>query len=304
MRSLDRRAFCRGAARGTLGVLAAGAAGSLAACAAAVRPASATPVGSGAAGGGAIGVQLYTVRDAMRADPDAALARLAAIGYREVEFAGYHDRAPRALRATLDRVGLTAPSAHVPLEDVAPARLGAALEAAGTMGHRWLVVPWLAPAQRAADADGWRRLADRLTAAGRTAAAAGVRLAYHNHDFELRPLADGTRPLDVLLAATDPSLVDFELDVYWATFAGQDPVAWLDRHPGRIRLLHLKDSGGAPDHAMLSVGAGRIDFPRLLAAGARAGVRHAFVEHDAPSDAFASVTASHAYLAGLARAGR
>jgi sugar phosphate isomerase/epimerase len=126
-----------------------------------------------------------------------------------------------------------------------------------------------------------------------------MRLAYHNHDFELTPM-DGQLPLELLLRGTDPALVDFELDLYWATFAGQDPLDWFARHPGRFAMLHLKDSAGAPDHRMTAAGAGRIDFARILARRGKAGVKHVFVEHDNPADAFASVRASRDYLARLA----
>ncbi|HZF67535.1 MAG TPA: sugar phosphate isomerase/epimerase [Gemmatirosa sp.] len=258
-----------------------------------------TPTSARAAGGvGPLGVQLYTVRAAMQQDFEGTLARLAAIGFAEVEFAGYFGRDPRAVRATLDRVGLRAPSAHVPIADVRT-RLPQVLDAARVVGHEWVVVPWLDAAERGKTADTWRRLADELTAAGRRVREAGMRLAYHNHDFELQPV-DGQLPLELLLRGTDPALVDFELDLYWATFAGQDPLEWFARHPGRFAMLHLKDSAGPPDHRMTAVGAGRIDFARILARRGEAGTRHVFVEHDEPADAFASVRASHDHLARLA----
>ena len=125
-----------------------------------------------------------------------------------------------------------------------------------------------------------------------------MRVAYHNHEFELQPV-DGQVPLELLVAGTDPSLVDFELDLYWLTHAGHDPFDWFARHPGRFAMLHLKDSKGAPDHVMTSVGDGRIDFPKILAARPKAGVKHVFVEHDNPTDAFASLGASIGYLKKL-----
>ena len=147
-------------------------------------------------------------------------------------------------------------------------------------------------------ADDWKRLADRLNATGRQTQAAGMRTAYHNHDFELQPV-DGQLPLELLVAGTDPALVDFELDCYWVTHAGHDPLDWFGRHPGRFALLHLKDSKGAPQHEMTSVGSGRIDWPRVLAARPKAGVKHVFVEHDNPTDPWESIGASIAYLKKL-----
>jgi sugar phosphate isomerase/epimerase len=244
-----------------------------------------------------LGVQLYTVRAAMRRDLVGTLEQVAAIGYREVEFAGYHDRPVRELRALLDRLGLTAPSAHVPLSQLSGDAWRRTLDDAAVLGHRWLTVPWLDARERRT-LDDYRHVAATLGRAGREAQSVGMRVAYHNHDFELRPI-DGPVPLELLLRETDPALVDFELDLYWLVRAGGDPLAWLARHPGRFAMLHLKDSAGPPDHRMVDVGAGTVDFAGILAARQAAGVRHLFVEHDDPADPLASIRASHAHLARL-----
>ncbi len=241
-----------------------------------------------------IGLQLYTVRHELQRDFDGTIARVAATGYREVEFAGYFGKAPRELRALLDHHGLSAPSAHVSL---APDQWHAALDAAPVVGHRYLVVAWIPPEQRRT-LDDYKRIAESFNGAGKQARAAGLQFAYHNHDFEFAPL-EGRLPYDVLLAETDPQLVQLEIDLYWITKGGQDPLAYFARWPGRVPMVHVKDSAGPPDHRMTDVGAGTIDWKRIFAQRDQAGIRHCFVEHDQPPDAFASIRASYEYLKRL-----
>ncbi len=244
-----------------------------------------------------IGLQLYTVRTAMKRDMDDTLARVAAVGYDEVEFAGYFGRAPESLRRTLDRLQLRAPAAHVALEELEGNARQRTVDAALTVGHSWLVVPWLDERDRTS-AEDYRRVADRLNAAARALRAEGLCVAYHNHDFELAPL-EGTRGLDVLLGATDPALVDFEMDLYWVVKGGGDPMDYFRRFPGRFAMLHVKDATAAPERRMVDVGRGTIDFARIFARNAQAGVHHWFVEHDEPDDPFASIRRSYDYLRRL-----
>ena len=243
-----------------------------------------------------IGVQLYTVRDAVQRDLEGTLARVAAIGYQEVEFAGYAGRTAAEVRDAVRRAGLSAPSAHVPL-----AALGQGwnrvLDDAHTVGHRYLVIPWLDEKDRP-NLDAYRRIADRLNRAGEAASRAGLRLAYHNHAFEFTRM-ENRLPYDVLLEATDPAHVLLELDLYWITKGGQDPLAYFARWPGRFRLVHVKDSAGPPEHRMADVGSGAIEWGRIFARRKQAGIEHFFVEHDDPPDPFASIAASHAYLSDL-----
>jgi len=259
---------------------------------------SATPAGSvaGAAADArpAPGVQLYTLRGEMAKDVEGTLARVGALGYQEVEFAGYFDRTPAQIRDALAKAGLRAPSSHIPLDALEGDRQGKTLADAAAIGHQWIVVPWLAPDVRKS-IDDYKRIATRLNAAATAATRAGFQFAYHNHDFEITPL-EGRVPLEVLLAETDPALVKIEMDVYWTVKAGGDPLQIFSRFPGRVTMLHLKDSTGAPDHKMVAVGEGKIDWPTIVARGAAQGVRHAFVEHDNPADPWASVTTSVGYL--------
>ncbi len=242
-----------------------------------------------------LGVQLHTVRHVLAADVAGTLGALRRMGYDEVEFAGLPGADPHEVRAILDDVGLTAPAAHVGL-DALQSDLGAHLEVADLLGHRFLVVPGLPEALRAS-LDGYCRTAEALNALGERTRAAGVRLAYHNHSDEFEPFEAGRSGYDVLLDETDPTLVSMELDVFWAVHAGHDPVDWLSRFPGRFPLLHVKDRTAAGE--MTDVGAGEIDFARILACAAQAGLEHVVVEHDEPADALASVCDSYAALVRL-----
>jgi sugar phosphate isomerase/epimerase len=240
-----------------------------------------------------IGLQLFTVRDALQHDFDATLARVAAVGYREVEFAGYFGHDPGEVRASLRRAGLTAPSTHVGAR-VLDGEWERTLDAARTIGHRYVVIASLHGLQTV---DDYKRAAERFNRAAERAAEAGIRFGYHNHDFEFRPV--GTRlPYDVLLEETDPKYVCFEMDLYWIVKGGQEPLRYFARWPGRFELVHVKDAAG-PGREMVDVGAGDIDWKGLFAHSAQAGIRHYFVENDQARDPFASIAASHAYLRGL-----
>ncbi len=241
-----------------------------------------------------IGVQLYSVRGAMEEDLERTVARVAEIGYSEVEFAGYFDRSAQQIRSVLDQNGLTSPATHLSLE-VLENDWDSTLEFAQTVGHDYLVVSSLAEDDRAS-LDGFRSAAERLNRVGRQAQVAGLAVAYHNHDFEFEPL-EGHVPYDLLVTETDPALVAFEMDLFWITRGGGDPFAYFSEHPGRFQLVHVKDMND--DGEMVSVGAGSIDFASLFAQSEQAGIRHYFVEHDNPADPFASITASYNYLSTL-----
>jgi sugar phosphate isomerase/epimerase len=260
-----------------------------------------------------IGLQLYTVRDLMKQDFDGTIAQVAEIGYKEVEFAGYFDKSPKEARAALDKNGLTSPSEHVAY-DVVEKKWPETLEAAHVTGQKYIVCPWIDIKQRK-EPDGWKRAAELFNRAGEASQKAGIQFAYHNHAFEFAAAESlsGKMPYDFLLAETDPKLVKFEMDLCWITVAGQDPVAYFHRYPGRFPLVHVKDwKTGVPvenphaeeiGHAakeghMANVGAGSIDFKRILAEAEKAGVKHYFVEND-EAKSLADPRASYEYLAKL-----
>jgi sugar phosphate isomerase/epimerase len=248
------------------------------------------------------GVQLYTARASLGRDLPGTLKAIADIGYREVETAGYYGRSNADFRKALDDVGLVAPSAHIGIEQLQQ-NLPALLESCATIGHQWLVVPSLPGTFRSAD--GYKRAGEVMAAAASAAKPAGVRVAFHNHADEFRPVGD-SNGMELMLAAAPRDALFVELDVYWIVNAGADPHAFLERHRGRVKMLHLKDSGGPPGHEMRDVGAGTIDWARVLGTAHRDGVEHVFTEHDRPADDLASLRASYAYLnrVGIPAGGR
>jgi sugar phosphate isomerase/epimerase len=241
-----------------------------------------------------VGVQLYTVRDALKADFDGTLRRVAGIGYKEVEFAGYMGRTPAQVRSSLDATRLKAPSAHFSLEDL-QANWAATVAGAHTIGLEYLVVAWIDEDQRKT-LDDYRRVAATFNRLGKEARAAGLRFAYHNHAFEFSRI-DGQVPYDILLNETDPAQVEYEMDLYWVTDGGGNPLSYFARYPGRFPLVHVKDRTASG--AMVDVGAGVIDWSAIFAHRKEAGIRHYFVEHDDPKEPFASLAASYSYLRDL-----
>jgi len=260
----------------------------------------------------AVGLQLYTVRDAMKADFDGTVAKVAKIGYREVEFAGYFDRSPKDIRALLDKNGLTSPSCHVGY-DIVQNKWSEQLDAAHVIGHKYIVCPWIEPKQRQ-EADGYKRAAELFEKAGEQAHQAGIQFGYHNHTFEFQPseALGGKLPYDFLLESTKPEYVKMEMDLCWISVAGKDPLAYFNKYPGRFPLVHVKDMKvlpkgeegptATPDKEMSNmteVGGGVIDWKHIFANAGNAGIKHYFVEHDFPKDAWDSIGKSYAYLHNL-----
>ncbi|HEY0776780.1 MAG TPA: sugar phosphate isomerase/epimerase [Gemmatirosa sp.] len=191
-----------------------------------------------------LGVGLFTVFGEMRQDFDGTLAAIRRIGYHEVEFAGYYGRTPEQVRQVLDRVGLTAPSTHIGL-DLLRTAVDAQVHAAQVIGHQYITVPSLPRSVgplRTVDA--WQRVAEEFNGLGRTLRAGGVRLAFHSHRDEYVDLGGGRKGMDVFITETDPALVAFEMDLGWARVAGEDPVQWFARYPGRFPMWHVKDIKG------------------------------------------------------------
>jgi sugar phosphate isomerase/epimerase len=256
-----------------------------------------------------IGLELYTVRTEMRRDVAATLKRVAEVGYKEVEFAGYMDTPPERLRALLDQNGLTSPSVHTAIE-LLEREFATHAAAAKTLGHRWLIVPSLSTRQLTT-ASSWKEIATRFNELGKKARDAGLRFAFHNHAVEPAPIADGSIPFDILLTETDPAIVDFQMDLYWMIKAGGDPLAYFAKHPRRFTSVHVKDGtptpilskGGTGTKQQMDqrdVGAGMIDWAKIFEKRAQAGIAHYYVEHDEPgTDPFASVKYSYEYLSKL-----
>lgn len=257
-----------------------------------------------------IGVQLYTVRDEMKHHFDETIAKVAAIGYREVEFAGYFHHTPQQVRAVLDRNGLSAPSMHVDYPSLG-AQFPQVVADSAVIGHQYIVCPWIDEKVRK-QPDGWKRAAEVFNKAGETSKKSGIQFAYHNHHFEFVQV-NGRYAYDLLLEETDPNLVQMEMDLCWMTVAGQDPLKYFSRYPGRFPLVHVKDVKSVPQPkkpgewvafknvfpGMTEVGSGAIDWKRIFAHSSEAGIKHYFVEHDHPKPPFESIKTSYAYLEKL-----
>jgi sugar phosphate isomerase/epimerase len=241
-----------------------------------------------------IGVQLYSVRHLLEEDFEGTLEAVAKIGFHEVEFHNYFGRQPQQVRDLLDRLGLDAPAAHFPWDSFRedPESVVATAKA---VGHRYVLLAWLPPEDRAT-IDQYKELAAFCNKVGDASKSAGLQFAYHNHDFEFLPV-EGQVPFDVLLAETDPDLVEFEIDLFWIIKGGHDPFDYFEKHPGRFTLCHVKDMAAGEE--MVDVGAGELDFASIFARSEQAGLKHYFIEHDEPTDPLASIKASFNYLAAL-----
>ncbi|HEY6401672.1 MAG TPA: sugar phosphate isomerase/epimerase [Blastocatellia bacterium] len=246
---------------------------------------------------GSIGVQLYTVRAEMEKDFEGSLEKIASIGYKEVEFAGYYNKSPKDVLAVLNRLGLTAPAAHASLADV-QTKIDQTIETAKAIGHKFLICPYLQDSDRKT-LDDYKRHAETFNRAGEACRKAGIQFGYHNHDFEFE-VKDGKLPYDLLLAETDKDLVKMELDLYWISKAGHDPLAYINKHKDRFILFHVKEMDKTPNRGITEVGRGVIDFKSIFAKTPAGVIKHYFVEQDiCPGSPFDSIKVSFDYLKQL-----
>ena len=245
-----------------------------------------------------IGLELYSVRDAMRRDPERTLAAVRAIGYKDVELLwsfNNFDRTPQQVRATLDKEGLRAPSAHLSPEALLK-DWNKSLDDARLLGHEYLIVPSL-PADAAKSLDRWRYWANQFNIAGAAARKAGIWLAFHNEPDHMKPI-DGNIPYDVFVASTDASLVRLQLDVGNMVLGGADPMGYLERFRNRYWSFHIKDVV-ADRSKDTELGKGSIDFRRLLAAVPDIARKPVYIEQEAWADSMASARMNYQYLSAL-----
>lgn len=253
---------------------------------------------------GNLGVQLYTVRNIILKDPATVLKSIQDIGYSEIE--AVYASVPQIWPA-LKQTNLKPISVHVDysIYKEGGSHLDTVLADVKRRGFEYAVVPYVPPAERGG-MEFFKHFASMLNASGKRAKAHGLKLCYHNHAFEYAPLEGGTTGLEVLMKETDKKLVSLELDIFWASVAGHDPVTLLKTYSGRIPLLHLKDKAKGfptqynekvPPGTFKEIGNGSIDIPAVLSAADSEGVRHYFVEQDQTSgDPLASLRQSYTYL--------
>jgi sugar phosphate isomerase/epimerase len=284
-----------------------------------------------------LGVGLFTIPTMVEKDFAGTMKVLAAIGYKEIETfgpyswsaqaaqdrwrvtsqslafkgSGYFGLAPAAVRRILDDHGLTSPSMHTDLDSLRT-RLEPMGEAARVLGQRYVVLPAI-PASERQSLDAYRRMADTFNQIGAQAAKLGMRCKYHNHGYGLKAV-DGIVPFELLIDRTDPAVVDLQMDLYWVTAGGADPIAYLQRYKGRYKSLHVKDmakpvrfAGDGGDSSqwialfpfITDAGRGVLDLPAILSAAKAAGVEHFFLERDQTPTPDETLRSSYRYLSSL-----
>jgi len=274
-----RRDFLRVSAAGMLGLVALG-------------PAACTSAAATDRKKYGVGLQLYTIRDAMAADPVGSLQKVSDMGYKNLEMADYADGKfygyePKAFKKLVNDMGMEIISSHAAVEStgITPENARKMADAHAELGVKYCIQPWINEEDRKIDT--YKRMIGDWNEVGQIMKNVGIQFGYHNHNFEFKPV-DGLVPYyDVFMTEMDPKLITMELDLYWATKAGQDPVEMFKKYPGRFQLLHFKDMAekSAPFYEVIkdditSVGSGLIDFKRIWEARNVAGAKYLIVEDD------------------------
>jgi sugar phosphate isomerase/epimerase len=259
------------------------------------------------------GVRLYAVRAALKKNPDAVLHALAEIGFKEVE--GYNRLETIALAPKLKQAGLNLRSCQVetplftafwdPYPELKPVALPEAIDSVAGAGAEYFTMGYISSGAREDNDDFFRRTADRMNVAAELCRKSGLKFAWQNHAFEFQG-APGRRPIDTYKQRLEPRLVELELNVFWASVAGQDPLQLLKEWKGHVPLIHLNDKAkGTPRQfseniafgAFEETGSGEIDFPAILKAASAAGVKFQFTGQDESlGDPIESLRRSFAYF--------
>jgi sugar phosphate isomerase/epimerase len=265
-----------------------------------LRRARAHPLGKPA------GIQLYTVNEPMKTDAAGTLKQLKAIGYGEVESAGFGTLSAKEFGKLITDAGLVCPSAHLSFD---PKNLGQAFDDAHALGAEYAVSSSLHDlvigqgVKRDMTRDDAKRTAELANKIGAAAKKAGLRYAYHNHAGEFVDVGAGLVAYDVLLEKTDAALVEFEIDCGWMTFGGKNPVDYFQRYPQRFPMIHVKDyerrESGDTDMRGTELGRGVVDYPPIFAAGAKAGLKHYFAEQEGPFSRLSQIEAARVDYAFL-----
>ena len=259
-----------------------------------------------------IGIGLFTLREQLTADVKATIEQVAKIGYNQVEtYYGYPGKyevkgfwglEAKDFNALLKANNLSSPSGHYNVTEFLSTGddkvLKSHIETAATVGQKYFVIPALPTDIRTnGTLDDYKRMAAKFNQAAILCEKSGLKLAYHNHNFEFKDQGSGVTGYEILLSETDAKLVGFELDIFWAVNAGLNPVDMFKKNPGRYKMLHVKDMDKTDKAVFVEVGSGRIDFKRIFAASKLAGVDYIFTEQDiikkAPYD---SIAESYNYI--------
>ena len=236
----------------------------------------------------AVGIQLYTLRSIIGNDITSVIEKVAKAGFKEVETYNFSPKdnfwglKPAEFKSLLSVNGIYSPSGHFGfdpylttgnLDEIKPY-----IEASNVLGSKYVVVPWLGEKLRKT-ADDYKRVAEKLNKAGELGAKSGLSVGYHNHAFEFKKMG-GTTGFDIMLKETDPNLVDFELDIYWAVNAGHNPIEIFNKYPNRFKMWHVKDMDRTNSERTTEIGKGSIDYQAIFAKAKQAGVEHIYVEQD------------------------
>jgi sugar phosphate isomerase/epimerase len=237
-----------------------------------------------------LGIQLYTLKEVFSKDIPGTLSLVAKTGFTEVEAYGYSDGKifgmPYAdFSKQANDLGLKVVSGHYLTGQAQPEMIGTlvndwerAVADAKAAGQAYMVIAWLHPEERET-LDGYKKVVELLNKAGETCKQYGLRLAYHNHDFEFMDMG-GTVPYGLMLKELDPSLVAMEMDLYWVKLAGKEPLSYFENYPGRFELWHVKDMDKEQRDKNADVGSGAIDFKPIFAKREQSGLKHFFLEQE------------------------
>ncbi|NHA02419.1 sugar phosphate isomerase/epimerase [Mucilaginibacter sp. HC2] len=251
------------------------------------------------------GLQLFAFRETLPKEVNSIIPKIAQAGYKQVEPFGYSKKngfwglTASEFKKLLDDNGLTVPSAHYSLDlflsSGDTAQVEEAIEAAKILGQKYIVLPYL-PEQYRNSADAMNAVVDKINIAADKIQQAGLKMAYHNHDFEFKNIG-GQRLFDLLLNNTSSKQLDFEMDIYWVIRSGEDPLKWLQDHPNRFKLVHIKDMEKANPALNTEIGSGNIDYKTILKKIRSAGVKYYIVEQENfKMDQFLSIEKSINYL--------
>ncbi|GAA3991871.1 sugar phosphate isomerase/epimerase family protein [Mucilaginibacter dorajii] len=254
------------------------------------------------------GLQLYSLRDQLPSDVKGVIGKVAKAGYKEVETFGYNKEKgywglpSKDFGKLLKDNGLSSPSGHYGIDsflgESKTEELNMYMEVANTIGQTYIIIPSLNH-NLIKTVEDCKHVADRMNKAAEICKTAGLKLGYHNHNFEWAPVGDTTF-YDVVLNSTDPKLVNMEMDLYWVVRAGQDPIAIFEKHPGRFKFVHIKDRDKTNPNLNTEIGTGDIDFVKILSKAKLGGVEHFIVEQENYTniDPYVSIAKSAAYLKG------